>query len=767
MTPEITITSDKPNRDYFCWVLVTFVLMLCQGVCVADGHRFNVKDIPNLIGASELVMGSEVAISPDGNWVAYTVSTTEVLTGKSRQRLWVKPFENGAAIQIGDHEADNFGPAWSPNSAKLLFSSTSGGHASVAIWNVATKKTSSVNIATRQPAQWLPDSTRFLTGIAHTSTEQGAQALDPKTPAPTVFTAADTSRPLPQGHFISPSRLASNADSFDFALVDIDTGAMKTVATNVDPNYLHYQLSPDGTKIFYTDLKGSFDYDINNRLLYDIKVVDLRDGSSLVVAKGILGAGQVSPAWSQSGKMLAVIGGTLDDDDSKVPVGTSRALDRPGHCYVIDLERPGRVRPVGPRLFSRWLSPIWGNDDSSIYVVPSRKENDVSPKIMMLTVASGAIQNAASLPASTLSIDTVVQQPSQQNVYVIAMNKGGEQEQVFTFNLRSHELRPILQVNQYVWSLSVSNAGTHIAYRAEDSSHPPNVWVTDGGTEPHQLIHSDLGLDPQKLGDTKTISWETNGNTHYGTVRLPVNYDARQRYPTIVEVYPEAYSGSFVRNLFVRGIPFYDSVIWQALAASGYAVFIPDLDTRVGTPMQDIAANVRPALDKIVAMGIADPDRLGLYGRSAGGYSTFSLVVQSDRFRAAVSSVGYANLFTLYDNLEENGNTTALGLLENEELGVTPWQDRNLYIENSPYFFFDRVTTPVLIQYGGKDSLTADSCKEAFVALRRLGKTATLVGYADEGHGVEKPENRVDFTNRLLEWFDQYLKPERKTLAAH
>src|SRR5205807_9748004 len=142
-----------------------------------------------------------------------------------------------------------------------------------------------------------------------------------------------------------------------------------------------------------------------------------------------------------------------------------------------------------------------------------------------------------------------------------------------------------------------------------------------------------------------------------------------------------------------------------------------------------------------------------VYGRSAGGYSTFALMVQTQRFKAAAVSVGDANLFTLYDHLDENGNNTGLGLLENEELGVTPWQDRSVYIENSPYFYFDRVTTPVLIQYGEKDTLMAGPCKEAFVALRRLGKTATLVGYPDEGHGVGKPENVIDFTNRVLDWF--------------
>ena len=96
----------------------------------------------------------------------------------------------------------------------------------------------------------------------------------------------------------------------------------------------------------------------------------------------------------------------------------------------------------------------------------------------------------------------------------------------------------------------------------------------------------------------------------------------------------------------------------------------------------------------------------------------------------------------------------------------TSGKDRDLYIKNSPYFKFDKVTTPVLIQYGETDGALAYSSREAFVALRRLGKTVTILGYPGEGHSVQKPENQVDFTNRALEWFDQYLKPSEEPRAA-
>ena len=749
----MVITTSKAFRASFLSVLMIAV-MACQVVFAADQHRLELKDIPDLVGAPELVMASEVAISPDGNWVAYTATTTSLTTRASRQRLWVQPFEDVAATQIGPQDADNSSPIWSPDSSKLLFSSASSGHTSVVIWNVADKTTRVIGISIRAQAEWLPDSTRFLVITERESADPTVHAADQKTPAPIVLTTSDTNRRLPQGHYIGDFSPAKGTDSFDFVLVDALTGTAKKVATNVDPNIRNYQISPDGTKLAYTVRKGEFDYDGNKRILHDVKVVDLESGSILVAASDVLGGFGFSPTWSHNGAMLAVIGGTFDDDDRSLLAG-SPMFARPGHCYIVDLRRPGVLRRLGPRLFSRDFSPMWSDDDDAIYAVSARKDADIPAKIVKLTLATGAFRTVATVPL-TRDVTFIDEELHQGGVYVTGFNGGGEKTQVFAFDLRSHEFKPILQARQSIGSLTISGAGTHIAYRAVDSSHPPNVWIWDRHAgEPRQLTDFGSGRQQQqKLGETKSLSWQFNGKTLYGTLWLPVNYQAGRRYPTIVEVYP-AYQGSAVRNLF-RGDPFGDSLIWQAFSASGYAVFWPDFNLRVGEGPHEIAAQIIPALDKIVELGIADPNGFGVYGRSWGGYSTFSLITETHRFKAAMTGSGYSNLFTAC------GDSYVLGLMENDDMGVSPWQNPTLYIKNSPYFSFARVTTPVLIQYGDKDPTFAYTSQEAFVALRRLGKTATLLGYPDDGHGVSAPENKVDFTNRALEWFDQYLKPSQE-----
>jgi dipeptidyl aminopeptidase/acylaminoacyl peptidase len=749
----------------FC-MLGIIAVMMCQGVFAEDHHRLELKDIPDLVGTSELVQASDVAISPDGGWVAYTVTSTKLITRETRQRLFVQPFEGGEAIQIGPADSDNAGTNWSPDSSKLLFFSTSSGHSSLALWSVAEKTSRILDVAVRpSPApEWLPDGAQLLVALAPHE-DSAAASAEPKTPAPIVFTASDTNRPLQDGHYIGVFSTKKSTDSFDFAVVDAATGKARTVAENIDPNFHDYQISPDGTKLAYTVDKGVLDYDTNARVLHDIEVVSFQNGSTTVVASNLLGSGfGFSAVWSHNSKSLAVIGGTVKDDNARPPLGSSYL--RPGHCYVIDLQRRV-VRPVGPRFFSRFAHPIWSDDDSSIYAVTSYAGGGVPQKIIKLNLASGAAQTIADLrvPFDAEIIDS--ENPIRNEIYMTGYSDDGEAGQVFAFNLRSQQLIPIAQGSYAISSLSASGAGTRFAYMAVDSTDPGNVWVSERGTgKARQLTHFDLSqAQREKIGERKSVSWEVNGQKLYGTIWLPTNYREGQRFPTIVEVYP-GYQGSEMKHYF-DGDPLAGDFSWQAFSANGYAVFWPDLPLRIGDGPHEIAAQILPGIDKIVAMGIADPNALGVYGRSWGGYSTFALIAQTRRFKAAMAASGYSNLFTGYGQLDDNSSPYVLGLFENDDEGVSPWQDRDLYIRNSPYFNFDKVTTPVLIQYGGEDRPFAWTSREAFVALRRLGKTVTLLGYPNEGHSVHKPEDQIDFTNRALDWFDQYLKPSSTSAGAN
>jgi dipeptidyl aminopeptidase/acylaminoacyl peptidase len=147
----------------------------------------------------------------------------------------------------------------------------------------------------------------------------------------------------------------------------------------------------------------------------------------------------------------------------------------------------------------------------------------------------------------------------------------------------------------------------------------------------------------------------------------------------------------------------------QLFATRGYAVLLPDSPQEPGTPMADLAKTVLPGVNKVIEMGIADPNKLGVMGQSNGGYSTMALIVQTKRFKAAMEADGMADLIGMYGEMDQAGSAYGTPNLEHGQnrLGGTPWEVRERYIENSPIFYLDRVETPLLILHGAEDTEVA------------------------------------------------------------
>src|SRR5581483_7688426 len=265
-----------------------------------------------------------------------------------------------------------------------------------------------------------------------------------------------------------------------------------------------------------------------------------------------------------------------------------------------------------------------------------------------------------------------------------------------------------------------------VIYANEDAQHPPELWIADRDFRQRKQVSQ---LNPQLgsyvYGRSQAVEWlSADGERLRGSLVLPSTYEKGQRYPLVVFVYP-GNQGSEVVNHFglFSYAPYFNM---QLLATRGYAVLYPDCPVRPGTIMQDVAKAVLPGVNKIVELGIADPERLGVMGESLGGYATLSLIVDTKRFRAAMMYAGLANLVSSYGEMGEDGSSYLIGIWENNrrtQFG-TPWTDREKYLDNSPVFHLDRVETPLLIVHGSRDFAVAPFlADEVFVDLRRLGKT--------------------------------------------
>jgi dipeptidyl aminopeptidase/acylaminoacyl peptidase len=312
-------------------------------------------------------------------------------------------------------------------------------------------------------------------------------------------------------------------------------------------------------------------------------------------------------------------------------------------------------------------------------------------------------------------------------------------------------------------SLVVSQDGRRIAFVSQDCSHSPELWTADSEFKSlEQRTHLSPQFDSLRMGKARLIDWLSDDGKHlHGALLLPSNYRPGERYPLVVYTY----GGVSLSDHFDRfGLAGSGPANMQLLATRGYAVLLPDAPQQIGTPMLDLAKAILSGVNKAIEIGIADPDRLAVMGHSYGGYATLALIVQTGRFKAAISIAGVSDLIGSYGEMGDDASAYGVAIAERgqEAMGGTPWERRESYIENSPFFYFDRIQTPLLIVQGSRDTAVAPFLgDQIFVALRRLGKEAEYAMYDGEGHSPSQEwsyEHQVDLSYRIIRWLDDHLR---------
>jgi dipeptidyl aminopeptidase/acylaminoacyl peptidase len=325
------------------------------------------------------------------------------------------------------------------------------------------------------------------------------------------------------------------------------------------------------------------------------------------------------------------------------------------------------------------------------------------------------------------------------------------------------------------WQLNVPNASAEavafspsnnrVIYYSVDQHERTRMWDAIG-QESRQVVTANDFLESITVGETREFTYTSiDGEQLNARLILPVGYQAGRRYPLVTILYPVPLAD---RSPDEENSPSTFAGGYQLYAAHGYAVLVPSVPFHAKSEFNDLilrlAGDVVPAADRVVEMGIADPNNLFLVGFSWGGYSTFALVTQTHRFRAAISGGGMSDLVSDHGTFymsDRYGPAPQLdfhaeGQLENGLLRLRnpPWKDFARYWRNSPIFYVDRVETPVMIIQGDLDT-DIGQAEEFFKALNQQGKRARFVRYWGEGHGLVNPANIKDMWNRVFEWLDE------------
>jgi dipeptidyl aminopeptidase/acylaminoacyl peptidase len=555
----------------------------------------------------------------------------------------------------------------------------------------------------------------------------------------------------------------------DLARIDVITGDYERILVGRRPLSIH--LSPDGHKVAYVDLVGTtFNA---NAMRFDIAALDVAGGQPRVLQADVF---QAAPAgrfldvgWSPDSRRITFFdSGTGAQHDCYIADVVSGSVQRVGSALHAALESPA--------LANRTFAPaVWVSNTEAYVLVGDRESQTVwrvrpngesSRVFPTASFASAKTEIAALLPIRPIAM-------TKTELLVHTRNKLSGNEGLEILSTSTGTLHPEYEQSAALdEAIEESAAGNLLVYSEQRADSPPQLYAADPRfRHRRQLTHLNSNLLGFRLGKSRLVHWHgPNGDTLEGALLLPATYAQGTRYPLIVQIYGGSHGKGDLqssRKLNTFGMwgpePYvfpYENL--QLFATRGYAVLYADTIARVGTPMYDIAQSLLPGVNEVIDEGVADENRMGLLGHSYGGYSVFSVLVQTDRFKAAIASAGSTNLLDSYSMLWPSGTAWRVGWVEESQgrMGGSLWSRRDRFIENSPLFFLDRVTTPILLMHGTADTaVSIHEGDEAFVSLRRLGKTVQYVQYVGEGHGVAGSTNMRDWAARMLAWYDRYLSP--------
>ncbi len=232
--------------------------------------------------------------------------------------------------------------------------------------------------------------------------------------------------------------------------------------------------------------------------------------------------------------------------------------------------------------------------------------------------------------------------------------------------------------------------------------------------------------------------------------------DGEPPFPTVLYIHggpATAFGYAFMHELYLLRDKGYAVLFTNPRGSEGYGEEFRDIRKHYGErDYQDLME----AVDEVIGMGLADPDRLAVMGGSYGGFMANWIIGHTDRFKAAIT------MRSISDWISDYG-TTDIGFFFNpEHIGGTPWENFQVYWEKSPITYVDKVKTPTLIIHSLDDyRCWLSQALELFTALKSRGIDTELVLFPEEDHDLSrkgKPKHRIIRLEKIIEWLDNHLK---------
>jgi dipeptidyl aminopeptidase/acylaminoacyl peptidase len=348
-----------------------------------------------------------------------------------------------------------------------------------------------------------------------------------------------------------------------------------------------------------------------------------------------------------------------------------------------------------------------------------------------------------------------------EQVFLTATHDSLKHTALFTMRAGKTGVKAVVEEARKYTLVAKAADADRILFTRESYREFPDLWVTDSRfRKPGRLSDVNPQVSDFAWGNAELVEWRSEGGKPLqGILITPDGYRPGERLPVLVYYYrffsDRLYDFNEVAVNHRPCFPFY--------ASNGYAVFLPDIRFDVGSPGSSATRCLVPGVQKIIDMGVADPDAICLHGHSWSGYQTAFVITQTDLFTCAIAGAPVSNMTSAYSGIRwESGMARQFQYEQSQSrIGGNLWEARDRYIENSPVFFADRIHTPLLIEFGDADGAVPwYQGIELYLAMRRLGKDCIMLQYRNEPHHLKQYANKLDYTLKFKEYLDHYLKGE-------
>jgi dipeptidyl aminopeptidase/acylaminoacyl peptidase len=640
-------------------------------------------------------------LSPDGRQAIYGVSWTDSEKMEDYTNLWMIALDSGDSRRFTHGSWRDTAPAWSPDGKSIAFLS-SRGEGKPQIYLIA------------------PDGgeAQQLTHLEQGAGGGPAWSPDGKTIA---FTAAKLPKEKPDPK--KPYRITRNVYRFDGAgyldpvvqdiyTIPVSGGEPKQLTDDRFHNSAP-RWSPDGKEILYTASMNPDSFTFSPKM----KIIDLEGNERVIIDEEW---GNVESAqWHPGGKQIVFVGTPAD-----------RKIATRNEMWVLDAQGKDAPQPRSAGLPYSFSGALRADLPKSWRAM--------GPALMLFS-------------KDGKSVYTTVHVAGSIHIYKIAL-EGKE------------SCLPLIALPERP-SVLMGTDEKKLLYAVSTPTLPCDLFVSDMGGENERRLTclNDEFLGGLNLAEPEHLLYPNEEGTEIeGWLMSPTPVNgATHPYPTILYIHGGPHSA--YGNMF--------SFDYQMLAGAGYAVLYinprgssgygDDFATSIIANWGDLVFDdLMRGVDYAIEKGVADPDKLGCYGLSYGGYMSCWIVGQTDRFKASIPENPVSNLVSFY-------GTSDIGprFLE-REMGGTLEEQYERYREQSPTTYAHKAVTPTLMVQGEADyRCPAEQSEQFYTLLKAHGCITEMIRLPGSPHSGTiggPPVVRQYANDAMLDWFDRYVKGESR-----